>query len=239
MSQEIWFKDPSVLFSSTTWNQFVPMPNMTTAESLNSVVRFSVYFSVILFLATGITAYLLSIPIVMLASFVLYSLFPNGKTLESFLSKVSKKVAPTKNLTMPTAENPFMNPLLTEIQDDPNRPDAAPVTRSDVKLGIYKSFQKTSDMYMDTSDLFDQAKAMVSFHTLQSATIPNDQDGFLKWLSKNIDEPDYSSAPLARHAKQDSETFVKAKGSLANLPSSTSKPTGTTPSGPLPAKSSK
>ena len=214
------------------------MPNMTTAESLNSVVRFSVYFSVILFLATGITAYLLSIPIVMLASFVLYSLFPNGKTLESFLSKVSKKVAPTKNLTMPTAENPFMNPLLTEIQDDPNRPDAAPVTRSDVKLGIYKSFQKTSDMYMDTSDLFDQAKAMVSFHTLQSATIPNDQDGFLKWLSKNIDEPDYSSAPLARHAKQDSETFVKAKGSLANLPSSTSKPSGTTPTGSaLPASS--
>jgi len=239
MSQEVWFKDPSVLFSSTTWNQFVPMPNMTTAESLNSVVRFSVYFSVILFLATGITAYLLSIPIVMLASFVLYSLFPNGKTLEAFMGKLVNKVVPMKDSTMPTAENPFMNPLLTEIQDNPNRPDAAPISRSDVKLGIYKSFQKTSDLYMDTSDLFDQAKAIVSFHTLQSATIPNDQDGFLKWLAKGFDEPDYSSSALARHAKQDSETFVKAKGSLGNLPSSTSKPTGTTPSGPLPAKSSK
>jgi len=237
MSQQVWFKDPSVLFSSETWSQFVPMPSMSTAESLNAVVRFSVYFSVILFLATGISSYLISIPAVMVASVVLFTLFPNGKTLEAFLSKAAETVG--GKFTMPTAENPFMNPLLTEIQDDPDRPDAAPVTRSDVKLDIYKSFQKTSDLYMDTSDLFDQAKAMVTFHTLQSATIPNDQAGFLKWLSKGVDEPDYSSAPLARHAKQDSETFVKAKGSLSGLSSSTSKPTGTTPSGPLPAKSSK
>jgi len=237
MSQQFWFKDPSVLFSESTWNQFVPMPEMTTAESLNSVIRFTVYFSVILFLATGITAYLLSIPAVMVASVALYTFFPNGRPIETFLGSVKKHIG--KNLTMPTAENPFMNPLLTEIQDDPNRPDAAPISRSDVKTGIYKAFQKTSDLYMDTTDLFDQAKAMVSFHTLQSATIPNDQDGFLKWLAKGVDEPDYSSAPLSRHGKQDSETYVKAQGSLANLSSSTSKPTGTSPSGPLPAKSSK
>jgi hypothetical protein len=237
MSQQVWFKDPAVLFSTDTWSQFVPMPNMSTAESLNAVVRFSVYFSVILFVATGIPTYLISIPAVLVASVVLFTIFPNGKTLESFIGKTGPKLS-TKAETLPTAENPFMNPLLTEIQDNPNRPDAGPIGRSDVKLGIYKSFQKTSDLYMDTSDLFDQAKAMVSFHTLQSATIPNDQEGFLKWLSKNIDEPDYSSAPLARHGKKDSESYVKAQGSLANLPSSTSKPSGTTPTGSsLPASS--
>lgn len=213
------------------------MPAMTTAESLNAVVRFSVYFSIILFVATGISAYLISIPAVMVASVMLYTFFPNGKTLESFIGKVAKTIK--KAEMMPSAANPFMNPLLTEIQDDPHRPDAAPTSRSDVKQDIYKAFQKTSDLYMDTTDLFDQAKAMVTFHTLQSATIPNDQDGFLKWLSKDNDEPDYSSAPLSRHAKKDSETYVKAQGSLSSLPSSTSKPSGTTPSGPLPAKSSK
>lgn len=237
MSQQVWFKDPSILFLPDTWSQFVPTPSMSTAESLNAVVRFSVYFSVILFIATGVSFYLVAIPAVMVASVILFTLFPNGKTLEAFFAKAANHV--TKKYTMPTAENPFMNPLLTEIQDDPNRPDAAPITRSDVKVGMYKAFQQTSDLYMDTTDLFDQAKAMITFKTLQSATIPNDQDGFLKWLSKNIDEPDFSSAPLSRHAKQDSETYVKAQGSLASLPSSTSKPTGTTPSGPAPAKSSK
>lgn len=236
MSQQIWFKDPSVLFSQTTWSQFVPMPAMSTAESLNAVVRFSVYFSIILFVSTGISSYLISIPAVMVASVILFTVFPNGKTLESFIGKVASTIK--KAETMPSSSNPFMNPLLTEIQDDPHRPDAAPTSRSDVKQAIYKSFQQTSDLYMDTTDLFDQAKAMVSFHTLQSATIPNDQDAFLKWLAKGNDEPDHSSAPLARHAKKDSETYVKAQGSLASLPSSTSKPTGTSPSGP-PATGSK
>ena len=134
----------------------------------------------------------MAIPAVLVASVVLFTFFPNGKTLESFIGKTSPKKS-SKPETLPTSENPFMNPLLTEIQDDPNRPDAAPTSRSDVKLGIYKSFQKTSDLYMDTSDLFDQAKAMVTFHTLQSATIPNDQEGFLKWLAKGIDEPDVYS----------------------------------------------
>lgn len=224
MSEHIWFKDPSILFTTATWGKFVPTQTMTTAEALNSVVRFSVYFSVLLFVATGVSGYILAIPVILATTVVLYSLFPNGKTLESFVSKVTKGV-----YTMPTGDNPFMNPLLTEIQDDPNRPDAAPVTRNDVKAEMYKSFQKTSDMYMDTTDMFDQAQAMRTFHTLQSAKIPNDQDGFIKFLAKGVDEPDYSSAPPARHGKILNEGYVHAKGSMKDLASTTRKPTGTTP----------
>ena len=228
MSEHIWFRDPSVLFSPDTWNKFVPTQGMTTTQALNTVVRFSVYFSVILFFATGVSAYLLSIPTVMAATIVLHTLFPNGKTLETFITKAAEG-----KFTMPTPANPFMNPLLTEIQDNPNRADAAPTNRKDVKAEIYKAFQKTSDMYMDTTDVFDQAQAMRTFHTLQGATIPNNQDGFLKWLSKGLDEPDYSSAPPARHGKVLSEGYVHAKGSVHDLASTTTKPAGTTPSGPL------
>lgn len=224
MSEHIWFKDPSILFTTATWGKFVPTKSMTTAEALNSVVRFSIYFSVLLFLATGVSGYILAVPVILATTVVLYSLFPNGKTLESFVSKVTKGT-----YTMPTGDNPFMNPLLTEIVDDPNRPDAAPVTRNDVKAEIYKSFQKTSDMYMDTTDMFDQAQAMRTFHTLQSAKIPNDQDGFLKFLAKGVDEPDYSSAPPARHGKVLNEGYVHAKGSMKDLSSTTGKPSGTSP----------
>ena len=136
MSEQIWFKDPAVLFSPSTWSQFVPTKNMTTAQALNSVVRFSTYFSVILFLATGVSAYLLAVPVVMATSVGLFTLFPDGKVLESFVSKVAKAVNKSKDETMPSAENPFMNPLLTEIGDNPNRPDAAPITRSDVNKAV-------------------------------------------------------------------------------------------------------
>jgi hypothetical protein len=233
MGEQIWFKNPSVLFDRDTWTRFVPTKDMTTAEALNSVVRFAVYFSVILYFASGNGSYLIAIPVVMATTILLQNLFPNGKTIESFIGKEETK---SESYTMPSGANPFMNVLLTEIGDDPQRPDAAPTNRKDVKAEIHKSFQKTSDIYMDTTDLFDQTQAMRTFHTIQSSRVPNDLEGFKKWLSKDLDAPDYSSTAPARHAKILNEGHIAAKGSMASLPSSTSKPSGTVPSGPLPAK---
>jgi hypothetical protein len=227
MTEQIWFRDPAILFAPDQWSKFVPTKSMTTVEALNAVVRFSVYFSVILFLATRVSGYLLAIPAVMAATVVLFTLFPNGRVLETF--QAVKAIVSGKKYTMPTPENPFMNPLLTDILDDPHRPDAAPVTRRDVQAGIMKSFQQTSDIYMDTSDLFDQATAIMPFYTLQSATIPNDQDGFLRWLAKGVNEPDYSSAPLARNAKVGNEGCFPAQSSRPVLTSTTALPDGTAP----------
>jgi hypothetical protein len=227
MTEKIWFNDPAVLFSGDAWTRFVPTKSMTTAEALNAVVRFSIYFSVLLFLATSVSTYLVAIPAVLAATVVLYKLFPNGKVLETFKAAVSGKA-----YTYPTPDNPFMNPMLTEILDNPNRPDAAPITRKDVQTQIMRSFQHTSDLYMDTSDLFDQSTAIMPFFTIQSAKIPNDQDGFLKWLAKGLNDPDYSSAPLARNAKLVNEGYFPARGSYTNppFPNTTSKPKGETPS---------
>jgi hypothetical protein len=180
---------------------------------------------------TGETHYLLIIPVVMISTVLFDQVLPDGTTLESFSIKTKAKGG-KESFTMPSNNNPFMNVLLTEIKDDPNRPDAAPVNRRDVKEKIYKSFQHTNDIYMDTTDLFDQSQAMRTFHTMQSATVPNDLDGFKKWLAKGIDEPDFSSAPPARYGKMASEGYVEAKGSMKSLASSTSKPTGTSPSPP-------
>lgn len=232
MTEQIWFRDPAILFAPEKWSQFVPTKNMTTVQALNAVVRFSVYFSVILFLFTQVSGYLVAIPAVMAATIILFTLFPHGRVLEAFKAAVSGK-----EYTMPTPENPFMNPLLTDILDNPDRKDAAPVTRRDVQRDIMKSFQHTSDIYMDTSDLFDQTTAIMPFFTLQSATIPNDQDGFLKWLAKGIDQPDYSSAPPSRYAKIVSEGYMPARGSTLALSNTTSMPKGTSPSTTAPARS--
>jgi hypothetical protein len=226
MPDLIWFKDPMILFSKDTWMKFVPTKDMTTPEALNSVVRFSTYFSLILFAATSVGAYVMAIPVVMVTTILLYNLFPNGTTIESFSQQ--KKAGP--QYTMPTKENPFMNVLLTEIQDNPNREDAAPTNRRDIKAEVYKNFQATSDIHMDTTDLFDQAQAMRTFHTLQSSKVPNDLDGFKAWLAKGLDAQDTSSAPPARNGKILNEGYVAAKGSMRNLPNSISKLSGTTPS---------
>jgi hypothetical protein len=223
MNEPIWYTSPSILFSAGTWQRFVPTKEMDVPTALNSVVRFTVYFSVLLYACTSKHEYLLAIPLVLVVSAIFCQVFPNTRPLvESFQTVVKK-------LTHPTASNPFMNPLLTEILDNPDRADAAPITDKAVKAEIDKAFQQTEELYMDTSDRFDMAQAQRTFHTMQSAKIPNDQDGFLKFLAKGLDEPDHSSAFPARNAKRKSENYVEAQGSLNSLPNSTSKPTGVSP----------
>lgn len=230
MSQEqIWTKNPSVLFSPGSFQKFVPTKDMDVPTALNAIVRFTVYFSILLFAGTGKQEYLLAIPFVLVVTIIFSVLFPNTRDLvETF--KVASDVVVGKKYTHPTPENPFMNPLLTEIGDNPDRPDAAPITSQKVKKEIEEAFAQTSELHMDTSDRFDQAQALRTFHTLQSATIPTDQDGFLKFLAKGQDEVDTSSAFPSRNAKIKSESYVKAQGSLDSLPNSTSKLTGTSPS---------
>lgn len=226
MSEPIWYSSPSILFSQGTWQKFVPTKDMDVPTALNSVVRFTVYFSVLLYACTSKHEYLLAIPLVLVVSAIFYELFPTTRPLvETFHTAVKK-------LTHPTASNPFMNPLLAEILDNPDRGDAAPITDKAVKKEIEEAFQQTEELYMDTSDRFDMAQAQRTFHTLQSAKIPNDQGEFLKFLAKGIDEPDFSSAFPARNAKVKSEAYVEAQGSLGSLPNSTSKPTGVSPTRP-------
>jgi hypothetical protein len=227
MSEQLWINNPAVLFSAQSWQKFVPTKDMDVPAALNSVVRFTVYFAVLLFVGTGKTSYLLSIPMVLAVTVIFSKLFPTPRDLIETFSTATKL---QKKFTNPTAENPFMNVLLPEIVDNPDRADAAPISNKNVKKQVLKAFQQTSDIYMDTSDKFDQAQAMRTFHTLQSSTIPNNQDGFLQFLSKGMDEPDHSSAFPARNAKAKSETYVVASESMKSLPNSTSAPTGTKPS---------
>ena len=226
--ESLWIDNPAELFTKETWTKFVPTSSMDVPTAMNAIVRFTVYVSVILFLGTSKTQYLLAIPLVLFLTVLAVKLFPHPRSLESFKDKVTSAM---KDYTYPSGINPFMNPLLTDILDNPDRPEAAPVTSKEVKKQIEASFKQTSDLYMDTSDKFDLAQSMRTFHTVQSGLIPNDQDGFLKFLAKGIDEPNHSSAFPARRAKEKSEGYVEAMGSMKSLPNSTSKPAGVTPAG--------
>ena len=227
--ERLWIEDPASLFTKDNWYKFVPRSH-DVPTAMNSIVRFTVY-------ATGMLClidrqkygrWVFAIPLVLLLTVLVTRLFPEARALEAFTEKVTSTIG---KYTYPSSVNPFMNPLLTEILDNPNRPEAAPVTNKEVKKQIEQSFKQTSDLYMDTSDKFDLAQSMRTFHTIQSGLIPNDQDGFLKFLSKGLDEPDYSSTFPARRAKEKSEGYVDAQGSTKSLPNSTDKPTGVTPAG--------
>jgi hypothetical protein len=199
MTPTFWYNEPSVLFNKDTWYIFVPRPDMTVSDALNSVVRFSVYLAVLLFITTLDPLYLLFVPLVMVTTIVLDYWFPQAKKIsEQFVSSY----VGTKE-SGPTDDNPFMNAPLTDILDNPDRPPAADVTRVDVRDKVNKAFSKTSNIYMDTTDVFDLVQSQRNFHTVPE----DDHEGLLKFLGKG-----------ARSDKLLSEGYVVARGTITELP---------------------
>lgn len=213
-TETFWFSDPSVLFNQTNWYKFVPTATMSVPESLNAVVRFSSYLAVLLFLASMNPLYMLMVPAVMGATIVLFGIFPQASKIKESFSRglvVSSYVG--DSTTRPSDDNPFMNPSLADILDKPNAPPADDPTKKDVRDEINKAFAKTSNMYMDTTDVFEMVQAQRNFYTVMT----DDHAGFLQFLGKN-----------ARTDKLLSEGYVAAKGTVPELPSAqtTAHPTG-------------
>jgi len=203
MSEPFWFSEPSVLFSKDTWYVFVPQPNMPVKAALNAVVRFSVYLTALLLVTTRDPSYALFVPLVMLVTLFLEKWFPGAKKMsEGFQSGPVVSGYRGDSVSMPTEDNPFMNPGLTDILDNPERPPAADVTSIPVRDKVNAAYTKTSNIYMDTSDIFDLVQSQRNFYTVPA----DDYGGFLNFLGKN---------GQATNQKGLSEGFVLAKGTVS------------------------
>ena len=95
--------------------------------------------------------------------------------------------------TQPTNVNPTMNVLLPEIQDNPDRKQAAPsfnpvineeINNSTKEL-IKKNFQDDPDidkkLFNDLGDNFEFEQSMRQFYTTANTTIPNNQKDFAEF----------------------------------------------------------
>jgi Family of unknown function (DUF5762) len=213
-TEPFWYSEPNILFTQDTWSKFVPTADMPVSTALNAVVRFSVYLAILLFLSSMRPAYLLIIPLVMGVTVALNMMFPKArKIVESFGNGLVVSGYVGDMETRPSNDNPFMNPHLTDILDSPNMPPAADVTRKDIRNEVNAAFAKTSNIYMDTTDIFEMVQAQRNFHTVAT----DDHAGLLKFLGKG-----------QRTDKLLSEGYVAAKGTVPGLPSSQSidTPTG-------------
>jgi len=192
---------------------------MTVKEALNAVVRFSVYLSVLLTATSRDVWYLLLVPLVMVVTIFLEKWFPKAKKIsEGFRSGPVVSGYSGTETSMPSDDNPFMNPQLTDIHTENNRPPAADVTDIKVRDKVNSAFAQTSNIYMDTSDVFDLIQSQRNFYTVPE----DDHAGFLAFLGKNAQNG---------NQKLLSEGFVVAKGTFRELPAASvgSAPAGTAP----------
>ena len=124
-----WLNDPFILFDKNVITELWPIESMTREQKINSITRLVILLTLIGFLflndtkilITGITALI----ILVFTYYILNKNTNSNKIKESFSNEeIYDKVK--HNFSNPTSTNPIMNVLLPEINENPNRGEAAP-----------------------------------------------------------------------------------------------------------------
>ena len=183
--EKIWYKDVLNFINIDNYFKFFPKDDMTITEKINSIMRFILYFSLLLYVFNGKTRILYLFVLCGIISYIVYDMnIINGKDMNEKYVNKSTKLKPNK-CTKPNKLNPFMNVLMTEYKDNVDRPKACDVESTTVKKAMKKKFEH--DLYRNVDDVFDRNYSYRQFYTTPSTTIPNDQEGFAKWLYLNED----------------------------------------------------
>lgn len=180
----IWYRDPVGFLRGGNAAFFLPTQSDTLTEQLNAVMRFAIYFTLVLLLVRRDANLLFVAVVVGALTYVIY---------ESHATEQNKKQSTMEHLqlarepdgsvcTRPTRDNPFMNVTNDQITDFPNRPAACPITRGDVEAAAEKEF--SHNLYRDVEDVAGRYTSSRQFYTMPSTTIPNDRTTFAEWLYK-------------------------------------------------------
>lgn len=181
--EKIWFKDLPHFFTQENYSIFFPSKSMSFAEQLNSLMRLSVYFSIFVFLLKHNTQ-IFFVPIFMGAfTWFIYTMDTQNKynekaylnSQELFKDENTKKIC-----TVPTKENPFMNVLMNEYTQNPEKVEACDISRSDMKKKATKYFN--NNLYRDVDDIFQKNASDRMFYTMPNTVIGGDMSAYLKFL---------------------------------------------------------
>lgn len=186
-SDSFWAENINILFQTDRLSEFIPLDNMSYNEKLNSIVRFSIYLSLLLFILKGNSIFFyIPIFICVLTYFLNKNYISNQNYYESFYyrednnkRKMKNKKKPLKFCQLPSNNNPFMNVLQTDIKYRPKRPPACKINKN-IKEDIEDKFN--SNLYRNISDIYGKTNSQRQYYTMPSTTIPNDQESFSKWL---------------------------------------------------------
>lgn len=207
-SERIWYEDPRSFVEPDHLIRFFPIRRMTYAEQLNAILRFTIYFTLIVII-TGRSTAMIFLPIgTALLTFLMYksqnleglgeeimrsddTVTSDDTSAKTTTKTTRKESSLTHNATKikkkqcqdPTKENPFMNVLMNEYVDRPKRPKACDIQDTRVKEKAERLFTKAnSGLVRESDDVYHRKASSRQFVTNPITSIPNDQTNFAKWL---------------------------------------------------------
>lgn len=184
-----WYKDLSILYEKESIFEFFPSKRFDIVRKLNAVLRLSILYSLIMFLCTKKSLYMI-IPIIVAGiTWFIWSKQIDTYTdtiLEESISNQLDDLVKINDLEtecrVPTKDNPFMNPPLNEFSNDRyEKPKSCPSYNN---VGVQNRIEQlfNEDIYRDVKDVFGKNNGQRQFYTVPGNQVPNDQGSFAHWL---------------------------------------------------------
>jgi hypothetical protein len=202
ISDLFWYDDISIIWRLERLTEFFPTKDQSLEERLNSIVRLSLYCSIILIYYHNDSKYISILIASLLFTYFIYKNRSHTKEIRKIkLDQITKENLPeniksnvetldNQKCTVPTLDNPFMNVTMkdyTNVDADTNklvdRPPACDINDPQIKLQMDNMFN--NNLYRDVNDLFGKFNSQRQFYTMPSTTIPSDRESFQKWLYLN------------------------------------------------------
>jgi hypothetical protein len=173
-----WMDNITILFDQKKLLSFVPNKNMNKNQKLNAAVRFSIYFSIILYLFNS-NYLVFYIPIFLSLITIYIHKYYNIETFSIKKKKDKKKKTSKNRCILPNNKNPFMNNLVSDYKFNTKKNPACR-HNPQIKQKMENSFNH--NLYKNVGDIYGKNNSQRQFYTMPSTTIPNDQNKFAKWL---------------------------------------------------------
>ncbi len=187
MDDEIWYRDINGFMQVSKLPEFIPLAHMTLAQKLNAILRFSIYFGLVIAVVKQSIAALFLPIFVAIFTYALFAFFDSNtkKENEMYTMLGLKKDGPGKRAPLcvaPTVHNPMGNILISDYVLNPKRPAACDITKRSVRRQAEKMFAST--LYRDVDDVWTAKTSSRNFYQTPIQTIPNKQTEFAEWLYK-------------------------------------------------------
>ena len=183
----IFYRDPNVLLRRDRIAEFYPARHLDRTRKINAIARLVLYFAILYFFATGN----LFLPLIGLVG--LYLLIKNVLPKQLTVNHTggmgygfgtcyqSQTESPYK--IQPTCDNPFMNPTVNDLMTRVDRGPAPSITQEPVASKVNDLF--TERLYLGIDDIWQRQNGQRQFVTNPNTVIPNDQEGFARFLFDN------------------------------------------------------
>ena len=180
-----WSDKISILYDKNFLLDIIPKKEYDLNRKLNALLRFTIYYSLIVFLMDTKKKYVLTFIIGM----AIFTYLIEYKYKDAFMDKVNNKLMNnthdmnindlSTDCRIPTKDNPFMNPLLSDFGSDKSKPACQSYNNKGVQRVTEDYFEE--DLYKDVNDIFGKENSQRQFFSVPGNSVPNDRDTFMKW----------------------------------------------------------